>query len=335
MVSQTHHTTAKQQNKRIEVKSYSELNRVVLLAGNDEDGKHLYRYYRLWMLLRHLDTDGRGFVDLKRAMKACRIFRIPSVHLKEAATDPQAAVFLKVLPEREIVEYRSLQAVGTALRTTVGVPVLIDVHELPRDKFKAALYGAWMSAGRDNCRTMSRRTITELTGLSDETQRRYERQCGIQARPNVGRAPKRLIIEETDKRTCLVPQSQEDDRLGERFYYTVPGDDDNVYWRMPNTYTANDVVYQRARTGNSRKVNRRLRTVVYGGTVPQPVFFRSDKHRAGALVRGHCYQEQKSTVKDLKRWQDDGAKVQRVDVAQVWQYSTMRPFSGNLREKYL
>ena len=105
------------------------------------------------------------------------------------------------------------------MNTTVGTPIKIDIGHLRKRKFKPALYAAWLAAGKNGALMMSRARISELTGMSDETQRRYEHAAGVQVTANVAYAPESLIQQEIENSTCVVPADDRGEKLGRRYLY--------------------------------------------------------------------------------------------------------------------
>ncbi len=314
---------------RIELKVPSELARAVL----QHDGI-VYRFFRIWLLARHIDVDGRGWVDYKQLKKACRIFRVPSVHIDEGATDPTGQLFFEVR-NNGTVSYASLASVGVALGCkSIGKPVLVDVHTLRRDRFKPMLYAVWISAGRDGCRTMTRKTIEKLTGLPETTQRRFEKLAGVQVTPNVGRAaavfnPDTKALELADDPDTLhIPASDD----GGRYPFRIAGDKEHLYFRVANSYATNPANFRRANLGRTRKANRLLKAGIKSVPVLQQVFFpEPDSTQVRSLVRGSCLRATPEYRPDMHRWIDNGEFVHRVNAAKLWNFSLWRPFEGALR----
>jgi hypothetical protein len=273
---------------------------------------------------------------LKQFKSACRKYHIAQAHINEAQADSEARKFIEIDAERGKVNYRSEESVGAELNTTVGIPVKIDIGNLRKRKFKPALYAAWIAAGKDGALMMSRARISYLTGLSDETQRRYEHVAGVQVTANIGYAPESLVQQEVDSSTCLVPADDRDEKLGNRYFYKRRGDKENLYWRTVNTYKVDDAAYRRAPTGNSRKVNRRLRAAVIGEAVPQRVFFQGRLAEVRGFEAGHCYRLQGGQITDVYCWRSSqsGERKQRIVSARVWKYEIKRPNSRPSREQF-
>ena len=214
------------------IKTYPELNRQALQGGQD-------RELALWYLLRYLDKPGSGRVFLDRLAKVVVGKRLMSQANLERRLARGEGRFWKVITTRhgQQVRYKSLEAVCEALgvmpyRDPVGVPLRAFGRLAVT---RAYLYAAWVGD-----RQIGREMITELTGLSEPTQRRYEKLAGVQIEKNVSVRPYQRGDQLAPGRWVAR------DRQGQLLY--------NV--RMTNRYATELVTFAR---GQLRKVRKSLR----------------------------------------------------------------------------
>lgn len=152
------------------VKTYSELAGMALKLGRS-------REYGLWLLLRFLDASGKARVDLAELRKLIaehRLFRWGGKPMSEARLQDWVrrgdGIFWQIAGDQ--VFYRSLRRVCIALDVRPArEPVAIPLREFATlARFRAHLYGSWLGENR----TMSRATISDLLGITRETQNQYD-----------------------------------------------------------------------------------------------------------------------------------------------------------------
>lgn len=175
----------------VSIKAYVEPSAKALEQGRDCE-------YSLWLLLRFLDPDGNARVklkDLRRLIDAHGLFRWGNKAMSEARLQRRlergAGTFWTIdddCQETKVI-YSSLGAVCEALqvlpyRRPVAVPLRAFATLRSARSF---LYSAALSSVRG--RTLSRQTITRMTGISKRTQRRYEKASGIEKHRNLATEP--------------------------------------------------------------------------------------------------------------------------------------------------
>ena len=224
-----------------DLKSYTELNRFVIAEG-------LTGPYRFWLLCRSLDSDGRGIINPKTLRAAMAAVGLSSRILSRVRQLPQTRHFLTFHPDK--IEYRSLEAVCTALGVVPGRSILIPVSCLSSmESFRAALYTAWI-AGQDELH-ISREKLSGLFNVSPDTQRRWERLTGVDVTYNV------IEVATSDQEAAeahIPKDARLDDRMDRSYTWEYQG---NIYYRTVNQYQASG--FARGRTGNTRKVAKAVR----------------------------------------------------------------------------
>ena len=247
------------------VKTYPELNRQALQGGQD-------RKLALWYLLRFLDKPGSGRVFLDRLTKVVtgkrRLWSQANLERRLARGEGR---FWKVIATRHgrQVRYKSLEAVCEALevipyRDPVGVPLRAFGRLAVT---RAYLYAAWVGD-----RTIGRETITNLTGLSEPTQRRYGKLAGVRQ----------------DKNTATRPY-REGDQIGPGRWVARDRQGCLLYnVRMVNTYTTELATFAR---GQLRKVRKSLQGTVKAVLIVGSgrLYFRDARQATKSRNRGDPY----------------------------------------------
>src|SRR4051812_43284371 len=90
----------------VHLRTYIELNARVIAQGLDG-------IYRLWLLARSLDQEGRGVVSAQALLFAMQRFGLNRLHLRRAKLHPKSTSFFSF--HKSKIEYRSLEAVCLAL----------------------------------------------------------------------------------------------------------------------------------------------------------------------------------------------------------------------------
>lgn len=241
------------------LRTYAELNRYCLAEGLDG-------IYRLWLLARALDADGRGVVGLQELLEAMQGFGLNRLHLRRVKLHLKARLFFSFHPSK--LEYRSLEAVCLALGITPGRSIYIPSESIASTAvFRATLYAAWI-AGHDALH-ISREKLGELFKISADTLRRWEKFAGIEVIYNI------VEVAPQDERAAekhLPRDRRLDDRLDRCYTWAYKG---NTYYRTVNGYNASHL--ERARLGNVRKITRRVHARLpdedHGVGTSQRVFF--------------------------------------------------------------
>ncbi|MCB0105788.1 MAG: hypothetical protein KDE53_07760, partial [Caldilineaceae bacterium] len=226
------------------LRTYTELNRYVIAAG-------LTAPYRIWLLCRSLDGDGRGVVSMDALRTAVQGLGLGRRILPRLRQLPEHHAFLTFYANK--VEYRSLESVCTTLGVLPGRSVMLPAAALSgMEEFRAYLYAAWIG-GQDSL-LISREKLEGLFNVSADTQRRWERLTAVLVTYNV------VQVDPADANAVAahIPQDARlsGDRLDRRYTWQYQG---STYYRTVNRYQAPQM--QRGRVGNVRKVAKAVRRV--------------------------------------------------------------------------
>jgi len=216
------------------VKSYEGLNREVLRRKEA-------RQYRLWLLLRSQDLEGKGWVRYEEAQEAFLRLGLSRRSFRDTLRRGEGVWWKRVrLRDLTQIRYTGLRRLCETFRTLPGRPVLIP---LPRklSEFKSLLYASFFTKPK----VISRTRLQELTGRSKTTLRRWEKSLeGLRIQHNLGYS--------------------EDPQVGIAWQLKRVTLDGKSYWawEIPNTYVAE---VKRAPWGLARKVKKELRRALDGG----------------------------------------------------------------------
>lgn len=260
------------------LRSYAELNRYVIAAG-------LTAPYRIWLLCRLLDGDGRGVVSLDALRTALHALGLGRRILPRLQQLPEHTIFLTFLADK--VEYRSLESVCITLGVVPGRSVMLPAAVLrTMEDFRAHLYAAWIG-GQDSL-LISREKLEGLFNVSADTQRRWERLTAVLVTYNV------VQVDPADENAAAahIPRDARlsGDRLDRSYTWQYQG---STYYRTVNRYQAPQM--QRGRVGNVRKVAKAVRRVKpvddHGDGTRRRIFFdrrttpAGRQHKPGASLR--------------------------------------------------
>lgn len=210
--------------------------------------------YRVWLLSRHLDTDGRGWIGIK-TLRAEWPFSWR--RLRQILNDGQDS-FWNWNKDQERLWLFGVVQVARQLRVNKlkGRPVLLPVSILfgGIGVFRAHLYASWHS-GR-NQSPITRTKQEELSGISERTQRHYCRVAGI-------RRQKNIVVGETFSQTafqeCAWRYGRGAFKFTDRQGKLGRAGESYVAHNMPNTYIG---PHRQTAKGRQRKVNRKLKDLV-------------------------------------------------------------------------
>ncbi|NHZ71561.1 MAG: hypothetical protein GWP17_00530 [Aquificales bacterium] len=217
---------------------------------------------RLWLLLRHLDGDGRGVLRVVNLRETLTQTKTPHRlcgwrQLRNLLRQGEGIFWQR---DKERIWLRSAGRVAAALGVTRlnGRPVAVPVKHLLGSigEARAYLYASFhagrqsVSERRSGQKPIARDTLTELTGLTAESQRGYERRVGVRVSRNY------VVGEGT---------SSKEERLwqqGRGAFEFVDhqggqGRPGNSYiaWQLPNSYT---VSLAHRPKGRQKRINRTL-----------------------------------------------------------------------------
>jgi hypothetical protein len=218
---------------------------------------------RVWLLCRHLDSSGRGWLDLAAIRvqltgqdSAMRI--VGKRRLRQILADGEKRFWER--DDRGRLWLYGVARVAAALdveRLTLR-PIALPIADLIAGlaETRAHCYAAFHS-GRSIDSTselgnpISRATLTDLCGMTDRTQRRYDRLVGVETRPCIAVG----AIYEQASHAEAAWQQRGTFKLTD--HQGLQGQAGRSYtaWQLPNQYRACHV---RLPNGRQRKLNRQL-----------------------------------------------------------------------------
>ena len=220
---------------------------------------------RVYLLLRYLDTAGRGW--------------LPVAEIREQLTRKGSP--LKVMGWRRL---RQVFQQGEGMfwerdskgrlwvRSALRIALELDCHRLKGNRVElpiTALLGgigtvrahfyASFHSGRNSDNPISRDTLQSITGLSPRTQREYDRTAQVKRQRNIAVGP---------RHTKIIAEKQYWQRGGAVFTFVDsqgkqgPKNRQYLAWHLPNTYTA---PHQKRSKGRQKKINQQLVRLVDNG----------------------------------------------------------------------
>lgn len=223
---------------------------------------------RVWLLLRHLDTQGRGWLDATSARQQLTQrqapLRICGSRQWRNLMEQGEGVFWQQQNGR--IWLRSVAKVAAALGVwrLAGRPVALPLSCLTQGmgQVRAHLYASFHS-GRQKASVaappIARATLHQLTQVLPRTQRRYERQARVRLRPNfaVGQPVNQKAAEETawQQGTAVFRLKDGDGRQGRKGVTYLA-------WQLPNQYAGPHTPQPR---GRQKRINRELAVLFMQG----------------------------------------------------------------------
>ena len=217
---------------------------------------------RVWLLLRHMDAEGAGWIELRDArahltdkkspLRICGWRQLrnllregePTFWRREVTKDGEERIWL-----------RSAARVAAALQVTrlkmrpVAVPVaaLAESIGLARAHFYATFHSARAQGG-----PIARETLERLSGVSPRTQRLYEERAGVERQRNWALGPA-YSLEAAQERAwrhghAIFRFTDQQGRHG-------PAGASYLAWQLPNSYSGPHSVESR---GRQKRLNRQL-----------------------------------------------------------------------------
>lgn len=217
---------------------------------------------RLWLLLRHLDTDGRGWLLLadvrdrltgrEASLRLCG--RRQLRHLLQQGN----GLFWRRDADRVWLKSMAKVTARLGVSRLAGRPVALPVAILTGSigLVRAHLYASFHSSrtpdGKRAAMPISRAALTGLSGISRRTQHTYERRARVQVRRHIGVGPAKRAA---DRQTfswqhgraafVLVDYRGRQGPAGRRYHAR----------RLPNSYCG---PHARLGRGRQRQLNRQL-----------------------------------------------------------------------------
>lgn len=219
---------------------------------------------RVYFLLRAIDTDGRGWLeiaDIRRLLttkdspwRICGWRR-----LRQLFKQGEGVFWQRDSKDRLWLKGAHKIAYALDCERLTGFPIRLPISSLLGgiQAVRGSFYAAFHS-GRSSS-PISRQTLEELTGVSERTQRSYDRVARVQRQTNIAigeRYSKETVEERTWKQGRAV------------FHFIdvrgLQGKPQAEYlaWHLPNSYTG---PHERRSRGNRKRVNRKLADLVNKG----------------------------------------------------------------------
>ena len=216
---------------------------------------------RIWLLLRHLDRDGRGWVDSVEARQALSTkgsaLRVCGWRQLRNLFHAGQGVFWAWDGDRLWLKGTARVAAALGVRRLSGRPVALPVAALCKGigAVRAHFYASFHSGRADaegEAMPIARATLEAVTSVPPRTQRAYEERVGASVRENYA-----------------IGGAKTDETLQERLWQRgravftlidrkgVHGEKHREYvaWQMPNSYTG---PHEQRPRGRQRHLNRTL-----------------------------------------------------------------------------
>jgi hypothetical protein len=224
---------------------------------------------RIWLLLRHLDRDGRGWLPMEVVQEKLTArdseLRVCGRRQLRNLLQQGRGIFWE--RDRERVWLRSAAKVATALgvERLSGRPVLLPVETLlggigqVRAHFYASFHSGRTGLGfKPQGRPISRGRLEQITGVPARTQREYDRAAGVVRQGNIA-VGERYQTENSQERAwrhgrAAFPYRDHEGRFG-------PAGSKYVAWRLPNSYEG---PHDLGPVGRKKKINRQIDLVNTG-----------------------------------------------------------------------
>jgi hypothetical protein len=239
------------------IKSYPDLNLAAVKAGEAA-------LYRVWLLARHYDAAGQGWVAtavFKRALTGPKsAWRVCSRQRLNQILGQGHGRYWTFEQNGARLRYRGAAALAELLSVErlTGAPVYLSFRIVVGKVagFKASLYAAWHAGrgkeGDRRPRPVSRATLAEKAGVSARTLQRYDRQAGV-------KRERHMAVGGRHNETAAQEHAWQRGRAAFTFvdYEGRQGRVGGVYLahNLPNSYEAN---LSRAARGRQRKINKQL-----------------------------------------------------------------------------
>lgn len=267
---------------------------------------------RLWLLLRWLDSDGRGWLERAAIFAACTDKTSPTYlctprYLRQLLAAGEGLFWQQdaagracpELAERVWLRGQVKVAAGLGVRRAQGRNVEMPVAILfaPIGQVRAHLYASFHSGRGETAAPISRETLRDLSGASPRAQQGYERRARVQAQGCVA----------VGAAVTAVSDSQEHAWQHGRAAFTITdhgghyGRAGDVYQarRLPNRYVGPHV------TGTKpRRLNARLAVLCHQGDAGNGHSGNGQRTAVG----GGCRADNK---RGARRYYPDGAAAAR------------------------
>ena len=213
---------------------------------------------RIWLLLRHLDTDGRGVVSVAEARRVLTGKQMPLrvCGWRQLRNLLRAGEEIFWKRGRDQIWLRSVAKVAQKLgvERLSGKPVTFPLRFLLTGigDVRAHFYATFHSARgqTSHSKPIARATLTALSGVGRSSQRNYEQRTGIVIRPNFALATPHT----QDAHTAAWQQPAAFDFIDHKGIHGQRGATYRA-WQLPNSY---EPAHSHTACGRQRHINRKL-----------------------------------------------------------------------------
>jgi len=226
-------------------------------------GQELATAGRIWLLLRTIDKEGRGWLQLEQVREQLTTTKSPLRvcgwrQLRNLLQQGKGVFWER---DKERIWLTSVAKVATALGVSRlnGRPVSLPVEILLGGvgQVRAHFYATFHSGRREN-NPISRSKLKDITHVPERTQRLYEQKAGVTVQPNFA-VGSRYSTEQAQERSW---------RHGRALFEFIdhhgkqgPAGGRYVAWRLPNSYEGNHKPCPR---GRQKKINQQIDLVNLG-----------------------------------------------------------------------
>jgi hypothetical protein len=218
---------------------------------------------RIWLLLRHLDVKGGGWLPLdlakERLTKKDADFYVCGQRQLRNLLRQGEGIFWERDKERLWLKSAAKVALALGVRRIGGRPVALPVTILlsgigeVRAHFYASFHSGRLGAEEQApSAPISRKTLSQVTGVPERSQRYYERKAGIHVRVNIAVGESWTVdnFQERAWRHGRATFKYHDHRA--KF---GPAGQSYVAWRLPNSYGG---CHQQCAKGRQKKINQQI-----------------------------------------------------------------------------
>jgi len=224
---------------------------------------------RIWLLLRHLDGDGRGWlrIEVIQEKLTARDSELRLCGRRQLRNLLQQGKGIFWERDRDRVWLKSAAKVAMALGVerlsgrAVSLPVetLLGGIGQVRAHFYASFHSGRTGLGfKPQGRPISRDRLEQITGVPARTQRDYDRAAGVVRQGNIAVGERYQTKNFQERAWChgraAFPYLDHDGRFG-------PAGDKYVAWRLPNNYEG---PHDTGPVGRKKKINRQIDLVNTG-----------------------------------------------------------------------
>jgi hypothetical protein len=226
--------------------------------------QHLEAPGRVWLLLRAIDRDGRGWLTVEEARRRLTDKESP-LHvcgwrrLRQLLAQGEETFWRRDEQNRLWLYGAHRTAYKLDSGRLQGFPVELPIQALLGgiQAVRAAFY-ATFHGGRDS-NPISRETLESLSGIPGRTQLEYDRLAGVECTRNIA-IGERHTAESAQERAWrhgraafhFIDTEGRQGRAGREY----------VAWHLPNSYRA---IYQRRSRGSRKRINRKFADLVKKG----------------------------------------------------------------------